>query len=103
MNIWISFLEVVERAAVVGGKPRGAFTNGLALAGTSREAEVQLRELVDQLGWRVVQITDTDEFDFRCANYKVDQELKDLAAIAASTRIAQVGSFYTWLNDGEPI
>jgi len=96
--IWISLLQV---EALPGTEYAGeeAYVNAVVPAGSAKEAESVFAQALLELGWRLVTAEDLQEFSERCAQYEVDDEIKELARVAASTGMVQFHTFHTWVDE----
>lgn len=96
LRLWISLMEVRPTRGQEVARFKGAYTNGLVMAHSAREAESRLKKRLGHMGYKVVSVEDTEEFERRCLKFEVEQYLRKLAAKAKRTRSAQFDLFCTW-------
>jgi tetratricopeptide (TPR) repeat protein len=96
LRLWISLLEVKSLRGQEPARFTGAYTHGLVMAHSARQAESTLRKALARIGYEVVSVQDTEEFDRQCLKFEVEKDLRYLAAKVRRTRKTQFGAFYTW-------
>lgn len=93
--VWISLLEI-EPLSREDEDCAGAFVNGLVVAKSAADAEALFCEAVKELGWKMIAVEETEEFEARTRSFKVPQDVRRLARLAERQKCAQFGTFFTY-------
>lgn len=96
LRLWTSLIEVKPFRGPEVTRIKGAYTNGLVMSLSARKAESEFRKRLLEMGYKIVSIEDTEEFERRCLKVDVDQDLKRLAIKVRRTHAAQFDHFCTW-------
>lgn len=95
LNIWIVLIEV-RGAHGSDYKGNGAYVNALVPAPSAEHVEAILRDELDGLGWDLVCIEETEDFEQRRSSSSVSQELIELFHAVTATGNTGFGTFNAW-------
>ena len=92
-RLWVSLLEVEVLSGRTHSKYTKGFTNGLVMGRSAKEAIAVFERELSNIGYKLIRAEDTEEFEKRCLNVEVDDELRNLASAAEREHIAKFGTF----------
>ncbi|MHC4442486.1 MAG: hypothetical protein ACYTF1_20625 [Planctomycetota bacterium] len=99
--LWISLLEVIPLAKSENDDVQGAFVNGLVVAESESDAQAAFDSALREIGWSLISMEDTEPFEKRCAEFKVSDELKQLAIVTKEAGKPQFDTFRAWPDNGD--
>jgi hypothetical protein len=98
VHLWVLLVEVEP---IPGGpyehlEAPGAYVNVTVHALTAEDARGDLADTVEEIGFQVVEVLETERYSLRYPRHRWSREIRELACRAEETGWPQVGSFYVY-------